>query len=140
MRRFGSALLTVSALALGSPHASAQPPAGLPPAAAQPPAPAPSPAPGSTNETVSADRRELTSDQKNAHYIGHVEIERPDVKIYADDVVMQGDANRMILTGNVVLAQGNNRLSAERAEFDTKSGLGTFYNAWGIASVQPPRQ
>jgi LPS-assembly protein len=140
MRRFGSALLIVSALALGSPLASAQPPAGLPPLSAQPPAPAPSPASGSTSETVSADRRELTSDQKNAHYIGHVEIERPDVKIYADDVVMQGDANRMILTGNVVLAQGNNRLSAERAEFDTKSGLGTFYNAWGIASVQPPRQ
>ena len=40
----------------------------------------------------------------------------------------------------MVLAQGNNRISAERAEFNTKTGLGTFYNASGIANVQPPRQ
>src|SRR2546423_6899385 len=139
MRRFCSALLAVIVFVRLSPPAFAQPPAA-PAAPVQPPAPAPAPAAGSTTETVSADRRELTNDQKNAHYIGHVEIERPDVKIYADDDVMRGDANQMILTDNVVLAQGNNRLSAERAEFDTKSGLGTFYNAWGIASVQPPRQ
>jgi lipopolysaccharide assembly outer membrane protein LptD (OstA) len=69
-----------------------------------------------------------------------VEWERGETKIYAEDVKVFGDQNRAILTGNVVLAQGNNRITAERAEFDTKSGLGTFYNAWGIASVQPPRQ
>ena len=77
---------------------------------------------------------------KNAHYIGHVEIERTDGKIYADDVVMFSDENKTLATGNFLFAQGNNRLAAERADFDTKTGLGTFYNAWGIASVQPPRQ
>ena len=40
-----------------------------------------------------------------------------------------------VATGNVVFAQGNNRISAERAEFDTETRLGTFYNAWGIANV-----
>jgi LPS-assembly protein len=94
----------------------------------------PSPAP----ETVGSDRREFTNEQKNAHYIGHVTIERSDGNIYADDVRVFGDENRMVATGNVVFAQGNNRVSAERAEFDIKTGLGTFYNAWGIAAVQPP--
>jgi|RhiMetdeSRZDD1v2_1073273.scaffolds.fasta_scaffold15611_3 LPS-assembly protein len=104
--------------------------------AQQPPA---TPAPN-TPETVSSDRREYTNDQKNAHYIGHVEIARSDGTIYADDAMIYGDENKTIATGNVLMTQGNNRLAAERAEFDTKTGLGTFYHAWGIASVQPPRQ
>ena len=37
--------------------------------------------------------------------------------------------NKAIATGNVVFAQGNNRISAEHAEFDTETRLGTFYNA-----------
>src|SRR6267143_406611 len=119
--RFLSAIVCAAALVIVPESAAAQPP---------PPGP----------ETVNADRREYTNDRKNAHYIGHVEIERSDGKIYADDVVVYGDENKTLATGNVVFAQGNNRLSAEHAEFDTKTGLGTFYNAWGIASVQPPRQ
>ena len=43
-------------------------------------------------------------------------------------------------TGNVVFRQGNNQISADRAEVDTKTGLGTFYNATGFATVKPPRQ
>src|SRR5882672_3101151 len=121
MRRLLSTILSAAALAVAPAPGGAQPP---------PPGP----------ETVNADRREYTNDRKNAHYIGHVEIERSDGKIYADDVMVYGDENKTLATGNVVFAQGNNRLSAEHAEFDTKTGLGTFYNAWGIASVQPPRQ
>ncbi|HEV8346430.1 MAG TPA: LPS assembly protein LptD [Vicinamibacterales bacterium] len=144
--RILSALLT--ALAILPASAAAQQPPPSPPAPSPAPAssapassaPASSAPASSAPESVSADRREYTNDQKNAHYIGHVEIERSDGKIYADDVVMYGDENKSIATGNVLFAQGNNRLSAERAEFDTKTGLGTFFNAWGIASVQPPRQ
>jgi len=40
----------------------------------------------------------------------------------------------------VVFAQGNNRISAERVEFNTDSRTGTFYTAWGVAPVQPPKQ
>jgi LPS-assembly protein len=146
MRRFLPTIVSAAALALISAPAVGQPApaAGQPPPATTQPAAAPAPAtPGpasSEPETVKADRREYTNDLKNAHYIGHVEIERSDGKIYADDVVMFSDENKTIATGNFLFAQGNNRLAAERAEFDTKTGLGTFYNAWGIASVQPPRQ
>ena len=56
-----------------------------------------------------------------------------DTTVYADDVRVLTDNNRAIATGNVVFAQGNNRIAAERAEFDTETRLGTFYNATGIA-------
>src|SRR5262245_38627549 len=152
MQRSVLTFLLVAALtAATAPAGAQQPPAPqhrpAPPATPGPPVPAPAvpapatpAAPGTEAETVRADRREYTNDLKNAHYIGHVEIERTDGKIYADDVVMFSDENKTIATGNFLFAQGNNRLAAERAEFDTKTGLGTFYNAWGIASVNPPRQ
>jgi LPS-assembly protein len=63
-----------------------------------------------------------------------------DTKIYADDVWAYTGTNKAFATGNVVFAQGNNRITAERAEFDTETRLGTFYNAWGLSTVQPPRQ
>jgi LPS-assembly protein len=155
MKRLLPTIVSAAAFALvvATVSAQTQPPAGQPPPATTPPAAPPAPTPpaappapatpgpaSSEPETVRADRREYTNDLKNAHYIGHVEIERSDGKIYADDVVMFSEENRTIATGNFLFAQGNNRLAAERAEFDTKTGLGTFYNAWGIASVQPPRQ
>jgi LPS-assembly protein len=62
-----------------------------------------------------------------------------DTKIYADDVLAYTGRDLAIATGNVVFSQGNNRITAERAEFDTETRLGTFYNAWGIATVQPQR-
>ena len=98
------------------------------------------PVPGSIQNS-SSDRRELTNDQKDMHFIGHVELDLgSDTKIYAEDVFVYGDDNRALASGNVVFAQGENRLSAERAEFNTETHLGTFYNAWGVATVQPPRQ
>ena len=42
--------------------------------------------------------------------------------------------------GNVVFAEGNSRISAERADFNTETRMGTFFTAWGVAPVQPPRQ
>src|SRR5262249_47253517 len=78
------------------------------------------------------------------HYIrqGNVQLHDDQNKtdIYADLVEFFEDENRAVATGNVVLSQGNNRISAERAEFNTKTMLGTFYNASGFATVQPPKQ
>src|SRR6185436_12187330 len=79
------------------------PAAPAPPTPAVPAPPTPGPA-GPGPETVRADRREYTNDLKNAHYIGHVEIERTDGKIYADDVMVFGDENKTVATGNVVFA------------------------------------
>ena len=111
-----------------------------PPAAAQPPPGAPAPQKPATDTTIS-DRREGSNDQKDWHFIGHVEMERGgDTKIYADDVRLYTGEDRAIATGNVVFAQGNNRITAERAEFNTETRLGTFYNAWGLATVKAPPQ
>ena len=92
-------------------------------------------------ESTISDRREVSNGQKDWHFVGHVEIERgTDTKIFADDVRFESDTNHAVATGHVVISQGNNRIAAERAEFDTETRLGTFYQASGVAFVQPPRQ
>jgi len=119
-----------------------------PPPATPPPAPLPAPAappltgpPKPVSETTTSDKREGSNNQKTWHFIGHVEMdEGGDTKVYADDVWAYTGEDRAIATGNVVFAQGNNRISAERAEFNTETHLGTFYNAWGMTSVKPPVQ
>jgi lipopolysaccharide assembly outer membrane protein LptD (OstA) len=115
----------ICSIAIGSSQfATAQPP----PASTQPSS--------IQDRPSSSDRRELTNDQKDIHFIGHVELDLGnDAKVFADDVVVYGDDNRAVATGHVLFAQGENRLSAERAEFNTETRLGTFFNAWGIAAV-----
>jgi LPS-assembly protein len=90
-------------------------------------------------DTTTADRHDVINDKEH-HYIGKVEFDSGDTKLYADDVWYYVDQNRAVATGNVVFRQGTNQISADRAEFDTKTRLGTFYNASGFATAQPPRQ
>jgi LPS-assembly protein len=109
-----------------------------PPQPPQPAAPAPPPKPGA--DTTVSDSREGSNNQKDWHFIGHVEMDQgSDTKIYADDVRLYTGENRALATGNVVFAQGDNRISAEHAEFDTETKLGTFYNATGFSTVKPPK-
>jgi len=108
-----------------------------------PPATPPTSGAATLAETTASDKREATNEQKDWHFIGHVEMDRDPQglsKIYADDVRLYTGQDKAIATGNVLLTQGANRISAERAEFNTKDSLGTFYNAWGMASVKPPVQ
>ena len=107
-----------------------------------PQTPAPAPAPGtSVTETTLSTSREASNNQKDWHFIGNVEMDRAgDTKIYADDVRAYTGENRAIATGNVLFTQGANRISAERAEFDTETRLGTFYNAWGLSTIKPQEQ
>jgi LPS-assembly protein len=77
--------------------------------------------------------------EKQGLLVGSVELERGDTTIYADQVEYFEDEDRALATGNVVFTQGANRIAADRAEFNTRTGLGTFYNASGISNVQPPR-
>jgi lipopolysaccharide assembly outer membrane protein LptD (OstA) len=126
--------MCVAAVCLAGP-ASAQ--IGPPPQ--QPPPSAASPAKPPINETTTSDRREGSNNQQTWHFIGHVEMDQGgDTKIYADDVWTYTGEDRAVATGNVVFAQGNNRISAERAVFNTETRLGTFYNAWGMTTVKPP--
>ncbi|HMJ85968.1 MAG TPA: putative LPS assembly protein LptD [Vicinamibacterales bacterium] len=101
---------------------------------AQPPAQAP------VVDTTKSDSREGTNQQKDWHFLGHVEFEDKDTKIYADDAWYYEEGSKFIAKGNVVFAQADNRISAERIEFNTETRLGTFYNAYGISTVKPPRQ
>ena len=131
--------------------APATTPPATPPTPAAPASPATPAAPvtatpppattGSVSETTVSNNREASNNQKDWHFIGNVEMDRGgDTKIYADDVWAYTGENRAIATGNVLMAQGNNRLSAERADFDTETRLGTFYNAWGLSTITPPVQ
>jgi len=118
------------------------PPPGQPATPAAPTAPAAQPPgpPKPITETTVSDSREGSNNQKDWHFIGHVEMDRAgDSKVYADDVMAYTGENKMLATGNVVLTQGDNRITAEHAEFDTQTGLGTFYNAAGFSTVKPPK-
>ncbi len=89
--------------------------------------------------TSAAERTERIGEN---HYrlSGNVAMKRGDTELYAEVVEAFTDRNRVVATGNVVFTQGTNRISADRAEFDTRTRLGTFYNASGMATFQPPRQ
>jgi LPS-assembly protein len=78
--------------------------------------------------------------EKHYKRAGHVEVLRGDTSIYADFAEFFEAENRAVFSGNVLFTQGQNRISADRAEFNTQTNLGTFYNASGMASVKPPRQ
>ena len=73
------------------------------------------------------------------HYIrkGDVEIDLGDTKIYADEVEVFTDQDRLIASGNVVLSRASDRIASDRADFNMKTKLGTFYNAWGLANIHP---
>jgi LPS-assembly protein len=89
--------------------------------------------------TWAADRQERIG-ENHIRLSGNVTLRHGDTELFADVVEAFTDENRLIASGNVVLTQGPNRISADRADFDTKTQLGTFYNASGIATYQPPRQ
>jgi LPS-assembly protein len=103
------------------------------------PAAAGAQAPPPITDTTIAERHDVINDKQH-HYIGKVEMDDGrDTKLYADDVWFYVEENRAVATGNVVFRQGTNQISADRAEFDTKTRLGTFYNASGFATAQPQR-
>jgi LPS-assembly protein len=76
---------------------------------------------------------------KHYRLSGSVEMERGDTSIYADSVEYFEDQERAIATGNVVVTEGANRIAADKADFNTRTQLGTFYQASGIATVRQGR-
>ncbi len=73
-------------------------------------------------------------------FVGNVEFECGETKLYADEAEIFLDEDRAVATGNVVLTQPQSRVAADRADFNTRSKLGTFYNATGFSTLQPQRQ
>ncbi|HEY9466655.1 MAG TPA: putative LPS assembly protein LptD, partial [Vicinamibacterales bacterium] len=59
----------------------------------------------------------------------------PQTTLFADQVEMFKDTNRVIAQGNVVFASAEGRLSADRLEYDVATGTGTFHDAQGLMSL-----
>jgi len=64
---------------------------------------------------------------------GAVEAQRGDMMFFADEIESWTDTNRVVATGNVVFSQGQSRVAADRADFNTETRLGTFFAATGSA-------
>src|SRR5215471_6053547 len=68
--------------------------------------------------------------------VRNVQINCNDVQLFADQVELISDADRMRATGNVVFVSTGNRISADRLDFNTRTKTGTFYVASGVASLE----
>src|SRR5258705_9644161 len=69
------------------------------------------------------------------HLINQAAIEGPNLKFFADDVDLYTNTNRIVASGNVVFTNSEGRISSEKLEFNTGTGVGTFYDASGIMSL-----
>ena len=67
-----------------------------------------------------------------------VEMTQGDMRFYADTVQYCAATNRMIATGNVLLIETDHQIAADRADFNAKTRLGTFFNARGFATLGAP--
>ena len=81
--------------------------------------------------------RQIRIGENHIQMSGQVELKRGDIELYADEVEIFTDSDRAVATGNVVLVQTGNRIAADRVDFNTKTRLGTFYNAYGFANIKP---
>jgi len=78
--------------------------------------------------------------QNHRQLIENVELKLGDTMLYADEVEVFTDEDRLVARGNVALVQTTNRITADSAEFNYKTKLGTFHVAYGIASIKPQIQ
>jgi LPS-assembly protein len=74
--------------------------------------------------------------------IGAVEAQRGDMRFFADEIETWTDTHRVIATGTVVFIQGKSQIAADRADFNTETKLGTFFNATGstVLTEAPTRE
>jgi LPS-assembly protein len=67
-----------------------------------------------------------------------VELTQGSMKFYADHVEYFVSTNRMVATGNVLLIETDHQIAADRADFNARTRIGTFYNARGFATLGAP--
>jgi LPS-assembly protein len=65
-----------------------------------------------------------------------VQIDCDDMQFFADHMELFQKEARVTARGNIVYISGTNRIYAERMEFNTKTRIGTFYNATGTATLR----
>lgn len=129
--------LLACAACLWTSPALAQAPAAAPPAET---APAPANSGNSSTTTLPLgisnwSSWKFESEGDHLHLINQAAIEGTNLKFFADDVDLYVNTNRVVASGNVVFTNAEGRISAERVEFDTATGTGTFYDASGIMSL-----
>ncbi len=92
--------------------------------------------PASDVRVGQANRQERLGEH-HLRYTGAVEIELEarGIRFSADQIDYFSDTRRLLAEGNVVFVSGDSRISAERADFNTQTRTGTFYGAFGSASV-----
>src|SRR4030095_15245204 len=129
--------LLACAVWFGTSAARAQAPS---PAPAQETAPPPAVSGRSSNTSLPLGLSKWSSwkfesEGDHLHLINQAAIEGPNLKFFADDVDLYVNTNKVVASGNVVFTNADGRISAERVEFDTGTGIGTFYDASGIMSL-----
>ena len=83
-------------------------------------------------------QRSLKSECKGEYCILTGQVELPlntQTTLFADQIEMFRDTNRLIAQGNVTFATAEGRVSAERMEYDVANGTGTFHTASGLMSL-----
>ena len=65
-----------------------------------------------------------------------VRIDCDEFQLFADSVEHFRDEARLAASGHIVFVSGNNRISAERLDFNTRTRTGTFYAASGTATMK----
>jgi len=107
--------------------------------AQQPDPPPPQNPPATGNRLLDQiNQRSLTSECKGDYCILTGQVELPlgtQTTLFADQVELFRDTNRVIAQGNVVFATAEGRLSADHLEYDVSSGTGTFRDATGLMSL-----
>jgi LPS-assembly protein len=141
------AVLVVGTLSTAISGEQLQPPLGQQPTPPAAPAPLPDPQapPADPNAPPSPLAKVLNSlagktevlPGNHIRFTSAVELVPPNgtVKFFADQVDLYIDENRLEAVGNVVFAEADGRIAAERAEFDLEKGTGTFHNASGSMAM-----
>ncbi|MPY89576.1 MAG: hypothetical protein GEU99_16825 [Luteitalea sp.] len=79
---------------------------------------------------------QATREGPRLHAVGNVEIEQNDgQRFFADVIDYWEDTGKVVATGNVVASGPDSRIAADRLDYDSKTKTGTFYNAYGSASL-----
>jgi LPS-assembly protein len=94
-------------------------------------------APGGCSQKWDIQSVEMQQIRGAAHtlLVRNVQINCNDVQLFADQVELFSDADRLRATGNVVFVSSDSRISADRLDFNTRTKTGTFYVASGIANL-----
>ncbi len=88
------------------------------------------------------DSRQFRIEQFGDNHVrltGEVEITEDDYQFFADQVDVYVDESRLVAVGNVVYAGDRDRVSGDRAEFNTRDRTATFYNASGSVTLGEER-